>query len=445
MPTGPAPWKACTGACSGTVHWVATTLHSPHSLLLNSNPLPSPNPIHDRATHGLQGLGIFNAIDIQMQETASKAPGETDLLVKVSEKGVFTAYTGTSFTRDDVNLEASGSLRNPTGYAEILQGTYSRSRLGNRSVKLNLGKPRVRGSNVRLDCQLHEDTLNFERTSSLREKVQALAFHLTTHNQRHRLSYEMALRDIMPRRHLSVPYAYDASLSIMREATPSLKSAIRYKFTDDKRNDRVLPTDGTFFSGLMELAGLGLGDVAYVKAEVTGSAHTSLGFGGLSAHLGGTVGVVRPTTWRAKDADEAQPTTRFSDRYVLGGLQSLRGFGYSGVGPRALPREGGCMKGDSLGGDLKYVATAALTAPLPIPLLENFGLRWHVFADAGNLLPWSAPLQSMVTDMRVSCGTGVAVSLGMARLELNYTVPLKKVQGKDFEQRWQFGLAAHIG
>ena len=261
----------------------------------------------------------------------------------------------------------------------------------------------------------------------------------------------MALRDILPRRHLSVPYAYDASLSIMRLATPSLKSTISYKYKDDQRNHPILPTDGTYFSSLLEVAGLGMGDTAYVKAEVTGTAHKSLGFLGLSAHVGGIVGVIRPTGWRVREQDEMTaggqavvPTTCFSDRYIIGGLQTLRGFGYSGVGPRAAPKEGGCLKGDSLGGDIKYLATASLAAPLPIPLLENFGLRWHVFADAGNLLPWSAPLQNMVREMRVSCGTGLALSLGPARLELNYSVPVKSLKGKDFEQRWQFGLAAHI-
>ncbi|GAB5034459.1 sorting and assembly machinery component 50 putativ [Nannochloropsis oceanica] len=399
-----------------------------------------------RATQSLQSLGIFHGIDIQMQEAASQNPGETDLLIKVAEKGIFTAYTGTSFTRDDINFEASGSLRNPTGYAESVEGTYSRSRLGNRSVRVNLSKPRVRGANVRLDCELHEDTLNYERTSSLREKVQALAFHLTTHNRRHRLTYEMALRDILPRRHLSTPFAYDASLSIMREATPSLKSAFKYKFIDDRRNDGVLPTGGTFFSGLLELAGLGVGDVAYVKAEVAGATHKPLGVGGICAHLSGVVGVVRPTSWRMREGvgEEGVPRTRFSDRYVLGGLQTMRGFGYSGLGPRAARKEGGCLKGDSLGGDLKYVATAALTMPVPLPLLDKFGLRWQVFADAGNLLPWSAPLASMLSDMRLSCGTGLAMSLGAARVELNYSLPFKR-KGSDLEQRWQFGLAAHIG
>lgn len=103
------------------------------------------------------------------------------------------------------------------------------------------------------------------------------------------------------------------------------------------------------------------------------------------------------------------------------------------------------MKGDSLGGDIKYTATAALTMPLPVPILyESLGLRAHVFTDAGNLLPWSAPLSSFLTESRLSCGAGLAISLGMARVELNYAVPLKWVKNKDFEQRWQFGLAATL-
>ena len=95
---------------------------------------------------------------------------------------------------------------------QTISGTYSHSRLGSRSLRLAFAKPRLRGADLRFRAELHEDTLNHERTSSLREKVQALAFHLATHSNRHRLSYELALRDVLPRRHLTVPYAYDASL-----------------------------------------------------------------------------------------------------------------------------------------------------------------------------------------------------------------------------------------
>jgi outer membrane protein assembly factor BamA len=44
---------------------------------------------------------------------------------------------------------------------------------------------------------------------------------------------------------------------------------------------------------------------------------------------------------------------------------------------------------------------------------------------------------------RVSVGCGLAASLGSVRLELDYSVPLRK-GGSDVEQRWQFGLAGSI-
>jgi hypothetical protein len=36
--------------------------------------------------------------------------------------------------------------------------------------------------------------------------------------------------------------------SIMREAQPSYKSAVRYKFVDDRRDHPLLPTNGSYFS-----------------------------------------------------------------------------------------------------------------------------------------------------------------------------------------------------
>lgn len=194
------------------------------------------------------------------------------------------------------------------------------------------------------------------------------------------------------------------------------------------------------------MAGLLFGDTAYVKTEIAAHAHQRL-LGFLTAHIGGSFGVVKPMGWRQSGDDgsyAAEPTTRFPDRYMLGGLQTLRGFGYTGAGPRASPKEGGCMKGDSLGGDIRWTATAGLGMPLPVPVLDALGLRAHVFADAGNLLPWSAALPSVLGDVRASVGGGLAFALGVARVELNYAVPLRRVGGGDFEQRWQFGLAATI-
>jgi outer membrane protein assembly factor BamA len=100
-----------------------------------------------------------------------------------------------------------------------------------------------------------------------------------------------------------------------------------------------------------------------------------------------------------------------------------------------------CVAGDALGGDVKYTACALLAAPLPLPGLSGLGLRAHCFADAGNLIPWSAPPLQALADTRVAVGAGLGLSIGVARLELNYSVPVR-ARPEDVQERWQFGIAA---
>jgi len=100
--------------------------------------------------------------------------------------------------------------------------------------------------------------------------------------------------------------------------------------------------------------------------------------------------------------------------------------------------------GDSLGGDVKYTLLAKLVAPLPIPVLNATGFKFQAFANAGNLLSWTSRTRAFLAESRLSLGVGVLLSLGgMARLEANYAVPVRK-NPSDVEQRWQIGLATNI-
>lgn len=111
-----------------------------------------------------------------------------------------------------------------------------------------------------------------------------------------------------------------------------------------------------------------LGDVKFVKTEVAGQKHFSVGpvlFGlpilnfSFSYHVGAV---------KSYGSDENRPA-RISDRFFLGGPMNLRGFNYKGVGPRASPRDGGAVVGDSLGGELSYNGSASVGFPCPMPLL----------------------------------------------------------------------------
>lgn len=71
----------------------------------------------------------------------------------------------------------------------------------------------------------------------------------------HTLAVEMVLRDMVPKKHATVPYAYAASLGVVADARPSTKSSVKYTFTDDRRDDPFVPTVGSYFQASMEGAG----------------------------------------------------------------------------------------------------------------------------------------------------------------------------------------------
>ena len=105
----------------------------------------------------------------------------------------------------------------------------------------------------------------------------------------------------------------------------------------------------------------------------------------------------------------------------------MRGFDTRGIGPSS--------DGNALGGTLYWASGLHLYAPLPFrPGRGGFGdlFRSHVFVTAGNVGNFwlsgtmGRDLEQVTQDFRLSYGLGLALKLGgVARIELNYCVPVK--------------------
>ena len=131
-----------------------------------------------------------------------------------------------------------------------------------------------------------------------------------------------------------------------------------------------------------------------------------------------------------------------ADRFFIGGPISVRGFEMRGLGPSS--------ENCSLGGLTYWAAGLHLYSPLPLlrrspswsGLLDLF--RFHMLANAGNLmsdqqLPTS--LDQAVRDFRLTSGLGLAFKLGgIARIELNYCVPLRTQRSDKPAPGFQFGV-----
>jgi outer membrane protein assembly factor BamA len=165
-------------------------------------------------------------------------------------------------------------------------------------------------------------------------------------------------------------------------------------------------------------------------------------------------------------ATATTPSVLLSDRFYSGNHLFARGFAPNTIGPRAAARgSGGCPEGDVLGGQLRYNALAAVSAPIPVDSLAKHGARAFGFCSAAAVLTPSAwqhrdltglmtgrgggalgaqsPLAEILGAARVSVGWGLSLPIGPARLELSYSLPLLKASS-DSVRQFQVGLGISI-
>ncbi|PVD33657.1 hypothetical protein C0Q70_04915 [Pomacea canaliculata] len=221
------------------------------------------------------------------------------------------------------------------------------------------------------------------------------------------------------------------SFAVREQAGHSLKSSIKHIFVRDMRDDTILPTTGSVLRLIQEYAGLG-GNVEFSKQEFELQFNRSL-FCNAVLQLSLAGGVMR--TLRAKDE------IRINDRFFLGGPLTLRGFNLKGVGPH--------IDGNALGAEAYWLCAAHVYTALPFrPGKGGFGdlFRTHFFVNAGNLGNINfnnlrGSIQEMGVQYRWACGGGIVLRLGrVARMELNYVVPMAVQQGDSVNPGLQFGI-----
>lgn len=151
--------------------------------------------------------------------------------------------------------------------------------------------------------------------------------------------------------------------------TSSLRGSISY----DSRDNRLFPTRGYYHDAFVEVAD-----------EYTGSEIAFVRWGGFSRYYRPIVG---PFVLKL-NAEVGVVTSRdplgvpISERYLLGGINDVRGFRPRTLGPRIsaakLPDES--QSGVALGGNLQLI----WNSEIEFPLFRQVGISGVVFFDAGN-------------------------------------------------------------
>lgn len=157
----------------------------------------------------------------------------------------------------------------------------------------------------------------------------------------------------------------------------------------------------------------------------------------MGVHPGFVLSTTLRAGWLANLSDDKKSSS-VSDRFLLGGPLSIRGFRNAGVGPRDYK--------DALGGNMFWAA--GISAIAPLPKLESKPLRAHAFINAGTNVPSGSNIQSTVQDLikspSISAGFGLIYRHSIARIELNYCLPITAAKGDQIKRGLQLGIGLNF-
>jgi outer membrane protein insertion porin family len=205
-----------------------------------------------------------------------------------------------------------------------------------------------------------------------------------------------------------------ASKYIKDQAGVTTSSGVTLTLTRDSTNDVLFPSTGSKSSASLEHTGgiLG-GDVSFTRYGLTSSWFLPLPLDTVFG-VRGRIGYIQPN--EGKDVP-------VYERYVLGGINSLRGL--DDVGPRD-PSTGDVIGGlTMLNFNIEYV----------FPILNNAGIKGVIFFDTGNSWENSYYLY----DMRETAGAGIRWNspIGPLRLEWGYVLDRRESESAS---RWEFTI-----
>jgi outer membrane protein insertion porin family len=209
-----------------------------------------------------------------------------------------------------------------------------------------------------------------------------------------------------------------ASSYIKAQAGERTTSSVTVTASYDTTNDAMFPSKGIKASVSVQHAGMPFGgNTKFTKYAGTLSGYYHL-FWDVVFGARGRIGYLQNND----DSDDKIP---IYERYVLGGINSLRGLRYVG------PTNPGTS--DVVGG------TTMLNFSLEVvfPLIKDAGMKGVVFFDAGNT--WNN--KYYLDDLRKTCGLGVRwySPIGPLRLEYGYVLDNKGLND-DSKGRFEFTI-----
>lgn len=359
-----------------------------------------------RTQQRLSNLGFFD--ELTMDQKSGELPELMDLEVNVIEKETGNIRAGigySSFENVLFNAEVSESNFMGKGYRIALGVEASGIR---DDYHFSFTNPRFMDRDILVGFKVYARQFDFSSYDSDTKGGGVSVGRAIGEYTNVRLGYEYERVD------LTIDEAIDPDSYLGRQAGSWSTSSITPGITKDRRDNVMSPTKGYLIRSGLQFAGGPLGgDRDFYKLSLEGAKYVRLPLGiVLMAHSQ----IRYADGYNGKDLP-------LSEHYYLGGIRSIRGFGFSDVGP--LDTNGAALGGDStllFNFELSYDFSKAMK-------LLIFYDRGQVYGTEGDLSK-TTDKRFDIENMRHSMGFGLRVLTPAMPINMAWGFKLDQKEGE---------------
>lgn len=341
----------------------------------------------------LNRIRYFEEVDFQTEKSPDKNKMNVNIRVKEKNTGMFMVGAGYS-AMDQAVIMAEVTEQNFLGYGQILSLKASLGSTTN-MYELSFTEPWLFDLPLWFKADIWKYKKGYDSYSlDARGTGLTLGYPLWEKVSGY-IGYTFSISDIQDVNQDT------ASQIIKDQAGQRTTSAATLTLARDSTDDFMFPTKGTKASIGVEYAGPPLGgDVKLIKYSAGANAYYPL-FWDMVFATKARIGFLQNT-------DDDTNRIPIFERYVLGGINLLRGFRYVG------PTNPGTA--DVIGG----TTMAVFSFELIFPFIKDAGMKGVLFYDAGNT--WNNAYY--IDDLRQSVGCGIRwySPIGPLRLEYGYVI-----------------------
>jgi outer membrane protein insertion porin family len=222
--------------------------------------------------------------------------------------------------------------------------------------------------------------------------------------------------------------------NLFRDGTTS---SLRLSLTYDKRDNRLFPTKGLMLYGSAELAPPWLGSTfEFVRYSAFSRFYQPL-FWGIVFKTNATIGFIQQL--------DPQKPVPFSERYKLGGINTIRGYYPFTISPTTYVNKryspDAARQEFGIGGDKQLI----FNLELEFPILEKVGIRGVLFYDMGNAYDvdekfFQSRNKNLPLGMFHAAGFGFRWFSPLGPLRFEWGIPLQKREAYDQAVQFEFTI-----